>query len=231
MPTLDLVAEKCVWEKIMKKIVFVLMMLFPTIANAQRYYNPEELQFSWLYWSDSSSWDYLINNGKRLTLSCVPNFDFESMSLTNQHEIIATHCRNNTFIVLSFNSNFSSYRGGIRLRYGVSSTVNLSNYLFSVYNYLLNTEWFNIDFENIVYDSIYDRIMIPIGVDENGYNNAICIDFASDTRVEAIGSDNNEFDENKTKYYTINGQQINPDNVSNGIIIKTDGKKTKKIVK
>ena len=49
--------------------------------------------------------------------------------------------------------------------------------------------------------------------------------------MEPIESDNNEFDENKTKYYTINGQQINPDNVSNGIIIKTDGKKTKKIVK
>ena len=91
--------------------------------------------------------------------------------------------------------------------------------------------WYDIDFENVVYDATFDRIMIPIGIDETGYHNAICIDFSVATRVAANEISDNKFDESKTRYYNANGQQIDPNSISDGILIKTDGKKTIKIIK
>ena len=206
------------------------MIVFPVLANAQRLYDPEELEFSWKYWSDTSSWDYLIGNGKKLSFSCVPNLSSEGISLTNSHEIITTYCHNNKFLVLSFLSDTSMYYGGIRIRYGKSNNSSISNYM-STYSYVCGMYWYDIDFENVVYDATFDRIMIPIGIDENGYHNAICIDFSVDTRVAANEISDNKFDESKTRYYNANGQQIDPNSISDGILIKTDGKKTIKIIK
>lgn len=202
----------------------------PIITNAQKYYSPNELKIKWKYWTSQNSWDYLIDNGKKLSYSCIPNLQDESMSLLNMHEIVATYCLRNKFIVLTFNSDTDPNYGGIRLRYGSRYNWNLSS-MMSSYSYLLKQPWYDIDFENIVYDATFDRIMIPIGIDENGYHNAICIDFTVDTRVAANEISDNKFDESKTRYYNVNGQQIDPNSISDGILIKTDGKKSIKIIK
>ena len=213
----------------MKKIIIVLMCIFPMITKAQKYYEPEELEITWRYWTEQYGWDYLIGNGKKLTYSCIPNLDFPSIGLSNYNEIVTTYCHRNKFIVLTFNSDTDSRYGGIRLRYGTYSRKNMSS-LLSSYTYLRGKLWYEIDFENIIYEPTFDRIMIPIGQDENGYFNAICIDFKWNTRV-SIPDMGDNFDESKTKYYNLKGEQIDAENVSDGIIIKTDGKKTSKILK
>lgn len=207
------------------------MFIVPIIAKAQNFYAPEELEISWKYWASQSDWDYLIGNGKRLTYSCVPNFQFDSMNLSNPHEIITTYCHNNKFLVLSFHdTQYSDKTKGIRIRYSRASNSNL-NYLLPTYPYVSSQPWYEIDFENIIFDSTFNRIMIPIGIDENGYHNAICIDFNSSSRIASHEVDDSDFDESKSKYYNAKGQQIDVNNVSDGIIIMTDGKKAKKIMK
>ena len=119
---------------------------------------------------------------------------------------------------------------GIRIRYSDRSNSNLCQ-LLPTYPYVSSQPWYEIDFENIIYDPAFNRIMIPIGIDENGYHNAICIGFNSSSRIASQEVDDSDFDESKTKYYNAKGQQIDVNNVSDGIIIMTDGKKAKKIMK
>ena len=189
----------------MKKIIIVLMCIFPMITKAQKYYEPEELEITWRYWTEQYGWDYLIGNGKKLTYSCIPNLDFPSIGLSNYNEIVTTYCHRNKFIVLTFNSDTDSRYGGIRLRYGTYSRKNIITYaglsdeeLKEIENQVRRKA----DFENIIYEPTFDRIMIPIGQDENGYFNAICIDFKGNTRV-SIPDMGDNFDESKTKYYNL----------------------------
>ena len=207
------------------------MFIVPLITKAQKYYAPEELEISWKYWTSQSDWYYLIGNGKKLTYSCVPNLSFDGIGLTNCHEIVTTYCHNNKFLVLTFNDNQENiYYKGIRIRYGSSANSNLYK-LLPTYPYVSSQPWYEIDFENIIYDPAFNRIMIPIGIDENGYHNAICIGFNSSSRIASHEVDDSDFDESKIKYYNVKGQQIDVNNVSDGIIIMTDGKKAKKIMK
>lgn len=215
----------------MKKfLIFAIITLLSLSVNAQKYYTKDDVTVSWKYWSDLNSWDWLISNGKKITINCFPHIVTDGMNLINPPEIIATYCRNNKFIVLKFNEeNSDSQHNGIRITTNIGDT-HLSKVL-PTYSYLEERPWYEIDFENIIYEPMYDRIMIPIGIDENGYHNAICIDFAISSGIPQRQNEIQHFDENKVKYYNLLGEEVDIDNVSGQIVIKTDGKMSQKIFK
>jgi len=211
----------------MKKYFLFLFVFIPVMANAQKFYSSSDVEVSWKYWDSEISWNYLVNNGKKLSLSCLPPIQSSGITMTNPIEICATYLLKKKFIVITF-----SESEGIKLRTS-GPAVSFSS-LFGGMSYVSQQTWYNIDFENIVYDPIFNRIMIPCGVDNNGYFNAICVKFLdSNTSVESIKSDNDEqdFDESKVKYYDLLGREVNPIENSKGrILIKSDGKKTVKFL-
>lgn len=214
----------------MNKFLICVILTFLSISvNAQKYYSKDDVTVSWLYWSDSNSWDWLISNGKKVILNCFPQIINNGMHLTNPTEIIATYCHNNKFIVFEINerSPWDEYSG---ISLSGKGKTNLSKILPS-YSYLTEQPWYEIDFENIIYEPTYDRIMIPIGIDENGYHNAICFNFSTSSGIEQLRDEPQDFDEDKVNYYNLRGEKVDIDNVSGQVVIKTDGKKSQKILK
>lgn len=207
----------------MKKII-LLFMLLPMFASAQKFYTSSEVQIGWKYWSSETSWNFLIQNGKKVTLSCIPNIQWSGGGMTNSAEICATYIHDKKFVVITF-----SEEEGIRLR--ESNLNHKFSDLYSSIAYVSNQPWYEIDFENIIYDSTFNRIMIPCGMDYNGNNNAICIDFIDPLlSTKSITDDNNMvFDEEKVKFYNLQGYEVEPDKAKGQVVIKTDGKNSKKI--
>lgn len=229
MPTLWL---QYVSAQIFMKILIVLFaLLLSSPTKAQKFYSKNELNVSWKYWSNYSDWEYLINNGTKIKYSCVPNFNYQTWSINNPIEIIATYCRNNKFIIISFSEerDYDNY-SGIRIRdnsYDVNNITKLCEDL----QYAKQFSWYEIDFDNIVYDSFFDRVMIPIGVDYNGYHHAICIGFSDTQSLNSVTIDDTTFNEENVEYYNIKGEQIDINSANDKIIIKTDGKKSVKFLK
>lgn len=206
----------------MKRLLLALIIILPTLACAQKFYEPSDIQVGWKYWSSETSWNYLINNGKKLNVSCLPKLQWSGTSLTNDAEIHTTYMLNNKFIVLSF-----SVKEGIRLR---SSNANylLNNLNYSL-SYVSTQPWYEIDFENIVYDPIFNQIMIPCGVDNNGAYNAICLSFTDNTtKVPSMTEDSEEFDEDRVKYFDLQGCEVDADTSKGKVLIKSDGRKSVK---
>ena len=90
--------------------------------------------------------------------------------------------------------------------------------------------WFELDFENIIYDAIFNRIMIPCGTDYNGYPNAICVDFLDTASgMSSTRYDDVEFDEDNVRYFNLQGIEVDADAANDEVIIKTDGRRSLKI--
>ncbi|MGL5014309.1 MAG: hypothetical protein ACRC6V_08470 [Bacteroidales bacterium] len=204
----------------MRRLIFLLALL-PFFANAQKFYSESDIEISWKYWRDDNSWQHLINNGVNIPISCIPKLEWKGGMMNNPAEICLTYLHNNKFIVITFCES-----EGIKLREAES------NYNFkgtNFMNYLSNQIWYEIDFENIIYDSTFNRIMIPCGRDNNGYNNAICIDFTkTSTSNSPIKGESIQFDESKVKHYNLQGNEIDIEKNKNQIIIKSDGLNTLK---
>ena len=197
--------------------------IFAIYVNAQRFVSPSDITVQWKYWSDSAGWDFLINNGTPASLSCIPNFNYDGISLTNPAEICATFHRNNKFLVISF-SNDTNIR--MCTAYGRSSIA-----LQGGVPYVQTQSWYEIDFEHIIYDPIFDCVMIPCGIDYNGYHNAICIEF-NDTASgikDRLSMDEDEENEEDVKYYDLQGKQVELDDTKGQILIKSGRKNTQKI--
>lgn len=194
----------------MKKLLMICTSLFTiNCLYSQDFYSREDVVVEWKIWEDQYSWDYLINNSKPVTVSCAPSIDGDGISLTYPAEIVATYFRNGKFIVLTFSDEY-----GIRIR-GKHHGERIE---FLPY----------VDFSNIVYDPIYDRIMIPIGLEEDFPHYAICIDFNTSSAVRSIPFTKER--KTNTKYYDLSGKTINPDDHKGKILIKSDGKKTEKFI-
>ena len=201
----------------MKKLFILTFALLTLGLNAQEYYTKEDVTIGWKYWDDSYSWEYLIGNGKPVILSCSPQMNGNGISFTYPTEIVATYLKNNKFLVLSFSKSL-----GIRLR-TENGTWDFSA-LLSTMEYVQSQMWYEIDFEHIIYDSVFDRIMIPCGKDYNGYYNAICVDFKSSSAVSEFSLEDNDH----LNYYDLSGKTIAPTKASGDIIIKNNGKKSVK---
>lgn len=189
----------------------------PVMANAQKFYTSSDIEVGWKYWNSETSWNYLISNGKKVTLSCLPQIQSSGLNLSSPTEICTTFLLNNKFIVITF-----SESEGIRLS-TAGAAITFSS-LYSIMAYVSSQLWFEIDFGNIVYDPIFNRIMIPCGVDNSGNYNAICVDFVnSSSSVKSIKSDEKEFDESNVKYYNLQGIKVDVENAKGSILIKSDG--------
>lgn len=215
----------------MKKVFILMLTLISLSVSAQKFYSKDELNVTWKYWDNISDWEFLINNGTKIQYSCIPIFNYSSMNISNPIEIIATYFRNNKFLILSFSEeqdydNFS----GIRLRDNSLYANNITQ-LCEGLEYAKQLTWYEIDFGNIIYDSWFDRVMIPIGIDPNGYHHAICIGFLDTQSLNSVTIDDNTFNEESVKYYNIKGEKVDIKSVNNKIIIKTDGQKSIKIFK
>ena len=201
-------------------IAAIICSLFiPSFASAQNYYSEDEITIGWRYWTDTYSWDYLISNGKPVTISCSPNLNAEGSYLSFPTEIVATCLRHNKFLVLTF-----SKRLGIRLRCD-NTPVQLSKYYS--WSQVMNQSWFEIDYEHIIYDATYDRIMIPCGTDYSGYPNALCIDLKDTSAARSVEVDRKE---GKTRYYDLSGKAVDLEESNGKVVIKTDGRKSVKII-
>ena len=190
----------------MKKLLFLIVSLF--VFNnlySQEFYTREDVTVDWKYWDEQSSWDYLINNGKPVTVSCAPSINGDGIYLTYPMEIVATYFRNGKLIVLTFSDEY-----GIRIRAKNSN----SRIEFLPY----------VDFAHIIYDTVFDRIMIPTGDVDVTPHYAICIDFNSSSAVRRTSIP----DEEETRYYDLSGKSVNPSDHKGRIVIKSSGNKTEK---
>ncbi len=186
--------------------------------NAQKFYSTNDVDVSWKYWSEENSWDYLIDNGEKIPYSAAPYLRGGGNYFVGPDEICYTYFKNGKFLVLTM-----SEEEGLRLRTGYSAEK-----IGKGFEYIKNCSWYEIDFEHIVYDSTFNRIMIPCGIDENGYHNAICIDF--DNTSSHVKSVKNNNDSQPTNYYDLEGNIINPDNYKGNIVIKRQGCKAQKYI-
>ena len=215
----------------MKKILIILLVLIPLSLSAQKFYLKDELNVTWKYWDNKSDWEFLVNNGTKLQYSCIPTFQYRSMTLRNPIEIIACHYRNKKFLIISFTEEEEYHKfSGIRIRNNSLFVFNITQ-LCEDLAHVKQLSWYEIDFDNIVYDSWFDRVMIPIGIDPNGYHHAICIGFSDTQSLNSVTIDDNTFNEESVKYYNIKGEKVDIKSVNNKIIIKTDGQKSIKIFK
>lgn len=204
----------------MKKLL-LFVLFFSLITNpvfCQKFYKTDEINVGWKYWADNYSWDYLIQNGVKLSYGFSSTFK----------EITATYLKENKFIVLTFSPSWErSSQLWLEGSYGTLSGYKLEN-LYDPISYVYNQGWFEIDFENIIYEPIFNRIMIPCGVDYNGAHNAICIDFVSpsDNVREATGEVKDD-----VICYDLSGRRIKVKNGMQSVFIQKRGNNSKKIFK
>lgn len=204
----------------------MMFMLALVSASAQKFYTPDEINVRWMYWEDDYSFKYLIENGKKVSLASIPSFDYKS-SGANQPmpgiDIAATYCLNNKFIVLVFKDNDNRFRTRIDSR----TYDYYFRDLYTNYKYVTDQIWYEIDFENIVYEPIYNRIMIPIGRSEQGQN-AWCIDLTS--TPSGVKSVEMELEDGTSKTYDLRGVEVD-ENTAKGVVIKKEGNTAKKYFK
>lgn len=209
-----------------KKLFLISSFLaLPILASAQKFYDLSEAKPGWKVWDDQNDFDFLISQGDKLTISAIPKLEWDGASLTNPTEVCATYILNNKLLVLTI-----SKEEGVRLR--------TSNHIYSladennIFQYVMNQDWFEIDFGNIVYDKIFEQIIIPCGLDYYNNNRANAIVFEFNAEASSIydkEKENVEFDESKIKYYDLKGVEVNLDDNKGEILIKTDGENSKKI--
>ena len=195
------------------------------ISNAQEFYSADDIEIGWKYWSSESSLYYLCDNGNKVNLSCIPILEWDGASFSNPAEIVSTYIHKNKFLVLSF-----SKLEGIRLRNSSRNDKDLLNDINPIIDYLDQQSWYEINFDKISYDVIYNQLLIPCGIDNKGQANAICIKIKTPSSTKAVYTDQN-FNESNTKYYDLQGKQVDINMVNDQIIIKTDGFNSTKIYK
>lgn len=203
----------------MRQVLFLLLTTLAFHVNASQsvFYSTSEIEAGWKYWDSEYSWNYLIENGEKI--NPIPS-NYNTEYVYSSTGIKISYVRQNKIF-------------WVDLYFGYDSFGMIFNNFFAVspdmydYNYVISRDWFQIDLEHIVYDSVFDRIMIPCGVDDCGNHNAICFTF-KDNSGYAPKMDNDELEE--TKYFNLSGIAISPDSNKEGIIIEKRGNKTKKVI-
>lgn len=199
---------------------FLLLLLYIICIsnmNAQKFYSKKDVSVSLKGGWVENSWDFLIENGEKIPYSAAPYLRGGKNNFVGPDEICYTYFKNGKFLVLTI-----SEEEGLRLRTGYNAEKICDNF-----EYIKNFSWYEIDFEHIVYDSTFNRILIPCGIDEDGYHYAICIGFDASSSVESVKSNN---DNQPATYYDLEGRIINPDNYKGNIVIKRQGNKSKKYI-
>lgn len=208
----------------MRKLFFILLTLLPATMYSQYsslFYHANELNAQLRVWDSEADVDYLVDHGKPVS------WTYSFHTATNRCEMYCTYAKDGKFLTLGFNS-FRIYLcegAGVATDFG-----QLFDDMFSYFEYYSFFSGFK--FEKIVYDIWWNRILIPIGTDPySGMSYAISVYFEDNsTNIKEMSVGEEEFNESDTKYYNMQGQQVDLENAKGQIIIKTDGKKSKKII-
>lgn len=193
-------------------VLFCLLLSMPGMA--QDFYSSNDIEISWKYWDDDNGWEWLINNGTKIPCSCE--------TTARPIRINYFYQKDNKFLIFTFRLN-----NWITLETENDFGTNFSE-LFPTISYVMGMDWFKIDFDHIVYDATWNRIMIPCGIDERGAHNAICIDFnTTDSSVENVKKDTKEA---IPEYYNLQGRKVNIDDEKGQILIKKEGSSTIKFL-
>lgn len=212
----------------MKKIVLFLLMLVPLGALAQEFYSANDITVSVRYWKNEYTFNYLIENGTKLNIGCLPNSNATITNYNTSTEILATFYRNGKFLILSFYKYYGESVMGIHTAYNAKNLKSDNDYL----KYYMNEStkpWVKIDFDKIVYYSLFDYVMIPIGKDSNGDSYAICVSF-NDTPddVSSAKRDTESQDEAKSRYYDLSGIEVSRGDTKGKILIERKGTNSRK---
>lgn len=210
----------------MKKLIAIVMMLFPMITWGQEYFQPSEIDAMWRVWDSSDTFNWLIESGQKINVSVNPKIQYTneyggSNSVYSVTEATVCFVRNNKLFALTF-----SKSQGIRM-YTEHSVYKLAD-TYSAIGSLVQQYWFNIDFEHIVYSPVLDWLLIPCGYYEYTGYNAIAINFNAESGINEVYS-NSSSGENEIKYFNIQGLQVDKD-AKGQVIIKTEGNKASKYI-
>lgn len=206
----------------MKKVLLFLCVLLPTIIKAQNFYEPNELRVELLAWPTEGDVDYLVQNGKPVSWT----FEYGAGQPLG-FNVFATYAHRNKFITLSFTNDNRIY---LCNKSNIISFDVLFGEIFGLLQYMPYFSGFN--YEKIVYDIWWDRILIPIGTDQSSGNSyAISVYFNnSSSAINSITSDNLDFDEDNVEYYDLRGNSVDIEKAKGQILIKTDGRKSEKFI-
>lgn len=181
---------------------------------AQDFYSSNDIEISWKYWEDDNGWEWLINNGTKIPCSCE--------TVARPIRVNYIYQKDNKFLFFSFSENI-----WIELQTESDFGTNFSQ-LCQTISYVTKMDWFKIDFDHIVYDATWNRIMIPCGIDERGAHNAICIDF--NTTASSVENVKKDTKEAIPEYYNLQGRKVNINDAKGQILIKKEGGSTIKFL-
>lgn len=198
----------------MKKLFLLLILLSTTVAvKAQHFYESSDVTVELKYWNTEADVDYLVQNGIPVTYSWVNNGAYRGISATYLHQ--------DKFIALWFQDDNIQLCG-----YTNSYSLSSLNEALGFLNYM---PWYSgIRYDKIVYDTWWNRILIPVGTDSNtGGSYAISIYlYPSDNRVITMPNTPNS----DMQYYNLQGVKVDPEKAKGQILIKTNGVKSEKIL-
>lgn len=180
---------------------------------AQDFYSSNDIEISWYYWDDDNGWEWLINNGTKIPCSCE--------TVARPIRVNYIYQKDKKFLIFTFRNN------SITLETESDFGTNFSQ-LYPTISYIMGMDWFKIDFDHIVYDATWNRIMIPCGIDAQGAHNAICIDF--NTSASSIETVKKEVEEAIPEYYNLQGRKVNINDAKGQILIKKEGGSTIKFL-
>lgn len=205
----------------MKQFLLFLLVFIPTLIQAQEFYEPSDIDAMWRVWKDKTAYDWVIQNGKKVDVSVNPTHWSSTSHLSFPNEVCLSFLKDNKFLCLTF-----SKSEGIRM-YTQIWVYKLESHYTEIKN-LVQQNWFNIDFEHIVYNDVLGWLIIPCGFSYyNNGNNAIAINFATADGINTIQYDPIMEEE---EYYNLQGNKVSVDESKGQIIIKTDGRSAKKIL-
>ena len=204
--------------------LLILVLCFVPNLKAQSFYSLSDLEIGNYHWESEEYFDYLISHGQKISYSSSLYASYGTSSTAGvTPEIVYTFLKDGKFLCFSF----AGY-GPILHSNGKAQML---RYEDSSINYVMNQSYFNIDFENIVYDPIFDQVLIPCGYSDSDSNrgyNAICLKFNKGSYEMPVIPD--ELDENEAHYFDLRGRLVDPETSKESILIKTDGKKSVKFL-
>ena len=201
-----------------KLLLFFLLM--PIFVQAQQFYEPSDIEATWRVWDSQATFDWLIQNGQKVDVSVNPAPRYSKSTMVVPTEICLSFLKDNRFLCLTF-----SKSEGIRM-FTENDVFTLSSHFYAIKN-LVQQSWFNIDFEHIVYSEPLGWLLIPCGYYEYTGYNAIAINFADVSQVNDIQYQSYT---GNTEYYNLQGLKVDPEKTKGQVLIKTDGKKSEKVL-
>lgn len=202
----------------MKKVILILLMIFPTLAWGQQFYQQENVSTSYGYGqsSFSSVVDATIaNGGARPTLS-----------YNSDGSICATTFINNCFLVLKFVNNSEIYicgaNGSCQKLFDQYDDYKMGFYMQPGFTGVL-------DFSKFVYNESAHDLFIPFTKGNTGYY-MLHVKIESDPAgIESIYTSDSFTGDNSPQYYNLQGLPVD-ENAKGQVIIKKEGTKSTKYI-